>query len=107
MEEWYLESVATRPDPHPDSPYDWRDEKRTRRFTLRLGRVNLTESEVEWNKLTRITCLRLKGENVSDYTTPLSNKNMYVICGRKQKDRVLTAVRNLYSKHCRSEKSEF
>ena len=107
MEEWFFKRVATRADPHPDSPYDWKNERRTRRFTLSLSRVNLTESDVEYNKLTHTVCLRLRGKDVNSYPDVLTGRDTYVVCGRKASDRVVAAVKNLYSRYCESRKSEF
>ena len=107
MEKDYGKRVPVVSNPKQGDPRHWRYEKKTERFTLHLGRVNLTESEVRWSRVTRISCLRLIGKNVHDATQVPFGRNIYTVCGQKDRGRVVSAVKNLYSRYCRAKQSEF
>ena len=107
MEKPYRHRTPKVANPYKYDDEDWHVEIRKERWTLFLERADLRESDVQRNARLRTTCLRLRGEDVTDYDLPLRGKNTYVTCGNAGKDRVMAAVRNLYARYCKSRKTEF
>ena len=68
-----------------------------------FNRANLSESEYVPSPVTSDQiCWKLKGENVGG-----AGKNVASMCGDKSIDRLIVALENLYTRHCKGHTSEY